>query len=274
MSPEDAKAILGIYRPGTSDAGDPFFAEALKLAGEDPEIGKWLAREHALDAAISHKLGAVPVPPGLKAALMSTIEPRNTFEWTWPSALGLAAAAAAITLLLALGFLRPGAKGDAGNSVENFRAEMVNFVSIDPPLEMKSDDLRKIKDHLADSSLTSVDVPEAMQKLPALGCRALLFRGYKVGLICFNLGGDRLAHLMVVDAAAFSGEPLPQGRDFHKEGDWMTATWAQGGKVYLLATQGGQKNLETLLAAARRPLAPGLAALLEMACLALAGTVR
>ncbi len=251
MTPEEARAILEVYRRGADDAGDPFFAEALELASTDPGLGKWFHDEQAMDTAISGKLNSVSVPPGLKAALVATMEPRNTFEWTWPSAAGLAAAAALVTLLLALGFLRPGTKTGGGDALENFRSEMVNFVSIDPSLEMETGDLGKIREHLAaNTALTSIDIPPGIQKLPAVGCRRLLFRGYKVGLLCFHSGGDRLAHLLVVNAAAFDGEPLPQEHEFRKEGDWMTATWARDGKLYVVASQLGQKELETLLAAA------------------------
>lgn len=247
MTREEAKQVLGVHRGGREDVDDAFFAEALKLAGTDGELAKWWAAEQALDAAITSKLQSEGVPSGLKDALLSALEPRNTFEWNWPKAIGFAAAAAAIAVALTLGFVHPGEPRD---SVADFRSEMVNFVSLDPTLEMETGDLQKIQDRLAASaSLVSVHFPAALQKMPALGCRSLLFRGHKVGLVCFRREGNELAHLLVVDRAAFGGAKLPETPDFHKEGDWMTATWAEGDKLYVLASKGGQKELETLLSA-------------------------
>ena len=247
MTPDEAKTILSVYRYGSEDGSNPFFAEALKLASEDADLARWFAAERAFDAAIAGKLTSDSVPPGLKDALLAAVEPRNTFEWTWPRAACLAAAAAGVTLLLALNLFPAREKGD---SVENYRAEMVNFVSLDPPLEMETGDMRKVEDQLARNDVAAhLDVPGGVQKLPVLGCRSLLFRGYKVGLICFRRNGDQLAHLLVVDRAAFAGAKLPAQPDFHQEGEWMTATWTEGGKLYVLAVKGGRKDLETLLAA-------------------------
>ena len=79
--------------------------------------------------------------------------------------------------------------------------EMVSFIRLNPPLEMKSHDLGAIKGWLAKAALPT-EVPPGLAALEPLGCRLLSFRGHDVALICFQREGDRLAHLFVVDRAA------------------------------------------------------------------------
>ena len=246
MTRDEAKIILSGYRFGGADAADPFFAEALKLATEDGELAKWFALEQALDNAIASKLNDKSAPTGLKAALLSPVDVRANFEWTWPRALSLAAAAALITLLTTIGVVRPGRHN--GDTLENYRAEMVSFVKLDPPLEVETQDLQKIESWAGDVTGTApAAIPAGAQKLPALGCRALSFRGYKVGLVCFRRSGNGLVHMLVINRSAFGNLPLPRGRELKQEGEWMTAVWTDGDQVYLVATKGDQRQLESYL---------------------------
>lgn len=63
--------ILGCFRPDGADAGEPGFAEALRLAAEDRELGEWLARERARDAAFAAALGRVEIPAGLRDEILA-----------------------------------------------------------------------------------------------------------------------------------------------------------------------------------------------------------
>lgn len=62
---------MGCFRPDGADAGDPDFAEALRLAAEDRELGEWLARERARDAAFAQALGEVEIPEELRQEIMA-----------------------------------------------------------------------------------------------------------------------------------------------------------------------------------------------------------
>ena len=44
MNNQEAKFILGAYRPGGRDAVDPMFSEALAQAGRDPELRAWFEK--------------------------------------------------------------------------------------------------------------------------------------------------------------------------------------------------------------------------------------
>ena len=71
MDKERARFVLGCFRPDGADASNPDFAEALRLAAEDRDLGEWLARERARDAAFSSALVQVEVPAGLREEIMT-----------------------------------------------------------------------------------------------------------------------------------------------------------------------------------------------------------
>ena len=69
MDSTEAKTILSIYRPGVDD-GDPQFAEALKQAECDPELGAWFAEERASYANVRRRLRAIEPPADLRAKIL------------------------------------------------------------------------------------------------------------------------------------------------------------------------------------------------------------
>lgn len=71
MDKEEARFILGCFRPDGSDAAEPEFAEALQLAAADRELGEWLAKERAQDAEFSSMLDRLPLPEGLREEIMA-----------------------------------------------------------------------------------------------------------------------------------------------------------------------------------------------------------
>lgn len=71
MDKEEAKFLLGSFRPDGADAGDDDFSVALKLAAEDRELGEWLADERGLDAAFAQALSSVAAPAGLRERILT-----------------------------------------------------------------------------------------------------------------------------------------------------------------------------------------------------------
>lgn len=71
MDKKEAKFILQSFRPDGADAGDPDFAEALKLAAEDRALGEWLADERALDSVFSKAFGSIAAPAGLRDSILA-----------------------------------------------------------------------------------------------------------------------------------------------------------------------------------------------------------
>jgi len=74
MDNREAKFILGAYRPNGQDAGDPRFSEALEQARRDPILERWFLDSLAFDAAITEKLRATEVPPGLRESILAGVK--------------------------------------------------------------------------------------------------------------------------------------------------------------------------------------------------------
>jgi hypothetical protein len=73
MDKEQARFILRSFRPDGSDTGDQDFAEALRLAMENRELGEWLAHERAFDAAFANALGSVDLPQTLREDIVACL---------------------------------------------------------------------------------------------------------------------------------------------------------------------------------------------------------
>jgi hypothetical protein len=82
-----------------------------------------------------------------------------------------------------------------------------------------------------------------------MGCRVLSFRGHKVTLLCFCHGKDNkdIAHLFIVERAALPEMKRDEPPVFAKWGGWMTATWTEHGRVYMIAVRGDREAVETYL---------------------------
>ncbi|MFC5051636.1 hypothetical protein ACFPK9_13605 [Rubritalea spongiae] len=74
MDKQQAKFLLRSFRPDGEDAHMPEFADALRLATEDREVGEWLAQERATDAAFAKALNEVPIPDGLRDEILAVLE--------------------------------------------------------------------------------------------------------------------------------------------------------------------------------------------------------
>lgn len=71
MDKEQARFILRSFRPDGADANDPDFAEALKLAVENRELGEWLAGERAFDAEFAQALASVKLAENLREDILA-----------------------------------------------------------------------------------------------------------------------------------------------------------------------------------------------------------
>lgn len=73
MDKEQARFILQSFRPDGADAKDPDFAEALAVAAEDRELGRWLADERAQDGDFATALSEVELPDGLREHILEVL---------------------------------------------------------------------------------------------------------------------------------------------------------------------------------------------------------
>lgn len=68
---QKAKQILNLYRPGTDDALDPAFSEALDFCERDNRLIKWLEQHCANYSALRDEFRQIPVPQGFKEQIIA-----------------------------------------------------------------------------------------------------------------------------------------------------------------------------------------------------------
>jgi len=133
-------------------------------------------------------------------------------------------------------------------SLADFRDEMISFAKLDPSLEMKSNNVSELMTWLHTThAMSGITIPEKVKSMEPVGCRTLRFRGNDVGLICFRRSNGRLLHLFVANRSAFPRLPSRNRAEFSAQGEWMTAAWGDGQHAYVVAVQGDQPALESLL---------------------------
>ncbi|CAN5521272.1 hypothetical protein BH18VER2_BH18VER2_11180 [soil metagenome] len=245
MNREEARLLLQACRSGEGDRDDPQMAEALREAERDPELARWFAEEQAFDRAIAAHLAEVPTPFGLKTRLLAQASPPAAFRFSrW--VIGLAGVAALFFLFAqVIGFWR--GPSSTGTGLTEYSADMVSFIKLPPALEQESNDLETIQTWLARNEALRPAVPPQLAELGPLGCRVLSFRAHKVSLVCFQRDGGRLAHLFVVDRAALPQLKPGQAVVFQRVGEWITASWAEKDRVYMIALQGNEQAVQPFL---------------------------
>jgi hypothetical protein len=247
MNNEEAKLILQAYRPGGQDASDRRFRAALEQAQRDPELARWFANEQALDSRISAKVNASITPPThLKSQLLAQRKIVRPVAW-WRMPAWQLAAAACLALLVTIGVLwfKPADQ----TQFAAYRSEMAEFTGTKlDRLDLMSRDVAEVRRWLAQKeSHGDLVLPAGLDGRPSLGCRLLDWDGHKVSLICFELENKQVAHLLVVDSAAFKDAPTASPI-FKQVGDVATASWSRDGKTYIIASkEASQPDLMKLL---------------------------
>ncbi|MGI9087390.1 MAG: hypothetical protein ACR2HH_06570 [Chthoniobacterales bacterium] len=246
MDNREARALLSLHRAGEVDSPNEQFREAAQRAADNPELARWWADDQASDVAIGRKLQSLHVPAALKERLLAADQPiERVRDGRWRRRI-LLAAAAIIALAVVFGSWRGPFQPAA--SLADYRDEMASFVQVPPSLEMKSNDLSKLVSFLQKAGAPSaMEIPPALRQMEPIGCRRLRFRGYDVALVCFKRAGN-LVHMFVIDRAAVAGKRTPETPQFAPAGEWMTASWEQGGQTCVVMMRGEQAQLEQMLA--------------------------
>lgn len=249
MNNHEAREILALYRPGTADAKDPAFAEALVLARRDPELGRWLEEHCSAYITLRGKFLKIPVPAGLKEQILAEHKIHTPIIfWKRPSA--LLAAAAAIVLLLAVTplLLHKTNKVDYFAAYENWTAKKALLAY---SMDKETDDLEKIRAFLAEKNAPAdYALPARIQSAKTVGCAMLNWQGNPVSMLCFHSGG-RLGPgeksdlwLFVIDHAAVPGAPSADAPVPARVNNQLTAaSWTQGNRTYILAGRGNEEFL-------------------------------
>ena len=245
MNNAEAKFILQGYRPNGADAGDATFSAAVAQARNDPALGEWFARQQSFDAAISAKLGQVPVPADLRAAILAgghvtTAGASHRRWWSQPAWLALAAG---VTVLLAAGVaLWP-----------KQAAAFDEFALADARLGATHGHGGRGGATEALQQLLSQPTTRLGSKLPvdyatlhANGCRSINYHDRDVLEVCFSRNGAWF-HCYIAKAADFPRLASGATPTIVEKGSAAIASWTDEDHVIVVVSRTGRKNLEALL---------------------------
>lgn len=230
MNREEAKSILGTYRPGGADAADPQFAEALRLVERDAELKSWFQEQRAFDSVIAGSLKDLAVPADLKTSILAgRVIVRVPL---WRDSRVRVAAAAAVALMVALGSSKyVGARA----SFSKFREKLIAEAwAGDRHVDFESSEWKEVSRWLAAQNVSNnFNLPPALGDLRVHGASVVDLDGRRIPCVCLA-DGPRHLHLFVVTGAEFSDQPQDGMPDFEKCGGWKTASWQQGEKTFVL----------------------------------------
>lgn len=242
---QEAKFILSAYRPNGCDADDPFFAEALRQARQDPMMAEWFACQQAFDRAICSEL-AQTVPPcnlrdailaGSKISRASRVGHRRSSSRIW---LGLAAGLALIFTLLGTWNSR------ADAAIDPLPVFASNFVAGGYFLTQHGSSLADLTPWLAGQEAPLPgDLPAGLQELHTLGCRTVNYHGRNLSLICF--GQDKQYHLFVARRADFPEMEQMGDVNFLVKSGLTSAAWSDRVNHYVVVSDAVLDDLKICL---------------------------
>lgn len=248
MNTSEAKSILMLYRPGMADAEDPQVAEALALAEDNAELAAWLAARAAQHEALRGKFRQIAPPAGLKEQIISEhaasrrpVSARSAMAWVLAS----------VTLLLLLGTAAIlHVQTPAENTLALYQRDMVRLALRGYPMDLTTNDAGSIRAFLAGNHAPAdFKLRAELRKTAIIGCGVEDWQGAKVSLVCFHTGKPLPPGvasdlwLFVVDRAALKNPPDTNVTQLAKVNRLATATWTEGGKLYLLGLAGDEADI-------------------------------
>lgn len=243
MNPTEAKQILLACRPGTADREDPAVRAALEVVGRDPDLAQWWRDQQQVQAALQERFRQLPIPVTLKDEILARRKV-VAVNWWRSSRVQLAAAAAVLTLLLALVFFRSPAEP---TTFADFRDRMVRTVVREYRMDVTTSAEAEIRGYLrANQGHADYQLPPGLVGVPLSGAGRLSWKGQPVSMICFERRTGVLMYLFVIDRAAFPTVPGARP-EFAEVVQRPTASWVQGGRVYVLASEADEEDLKTLV---------------------------
>jgi hypothetical protein len=248
---DEAKTILVLYRPGTTDAGDPDVAAALALAKQDPELTRWLVEHCARQEAVRAGFRKITTPAGLKEQIISEQAAKAKTGFRRSGALvALAVVVAALAVLAPLWF----SHRTEEDAYTNWRNQMVSTALRGYNMEMATDNPAQVRAYLAQKKAPADYVlPAPLEKTAVSGCAVEYWRGAKASMVCFRTGkplppGEQSdLWLFVIDRAAVKNAPPAGERRFVQVNRMMTVAWTEGDKLYVLGTEGDEQTLRQYL---------------------------
>jgi hypothetical protein len=231
----EAQQVLLLYRPGTPETGETEMMEALDLARRDPELGRWFEQHCAFQKAMSARFRQIEVPAHLRTSILARAQvPEPVISqprpW-WRNPAWLAATAMVVLACLAGLWLKP----HRADQFANYRARMVSGALREYQMDIKTNDMRLVRQDLAARGAPAdYVVPKGLESLHLTGGGRLTWRSNPVAMVCFDRGDKQMLFLFVLNRSAVK-DPPPAMPRLDKVNELVTASWTQGDKTYVLA---------------------------------------
>ncbi len=243
MNRETARQHLIDWRAG-QEPSSPGQSEALRLLESDPILAEWFGKHCQLQADLRDKLRTVPVPAGLKSAILRGMPPQEKI--VRPGFSRMVLLAASVVVLLSLGVLY--FRSDTEAQLTAFRSRMVGNALRNYRMDLLTPDLGQIRSYLAGAHWPAdYQLPANLEKLPGWGCARLTWQAKPVSMICFATNGRPDLYLFVADQQDVGGGAANASVQIQKDKRLITATWTQAGKLYLLTGEADEKALKAYL---------------------------
>jgi len=244
MNRDEAKYILSVFHLGGQDVEDPQFREALELSKQDPVLGAWFANEQAIDARISQKFTAFPVPAELTTRLFAARKIIPARAW-WQRPAWERAAACLLLVLVLSGWLLHSAGRPRFTEFRTFVADSAAQLE---HLDLLSTNLAEVRQWLQERNAPSdFVVPAGIHGRPSIGCRKFSWNGRPIGLVCFKIDKVGTAHLFVMNRATLRHAPGANPEFALSNNGVATASWSKDQRIYVLAGKMDERQLRRLL---------------------------
>lgn len=247
MTREEAKLILGLFRPDQDDPADALFAEALRLVESDQELALWFEAEKAFDARTRDAVRQIAPPPGLRESLLAEnkILRPSFFSGRYSAALAIAAVLVALVGIAAL--MRPSAGVLADPALAALALKIPALTALHDHSKSSPGDMDVIRAWLAaNGGQAGFTIPNGLKNAAGVACEVTEIEGKNVTILCFEIGNNRIAHLYVVETP--SSNPGTGGKPAFFELDGVSvATWHERGLSYFLAERGPIASVRGLL---------------------------
>lgn len=238
-----------LYRPGTADAEDPSFTDALAVCERNPELKNWFAEHCALYSALRTKFKEISVPDGLRQQIIS--ERKAHTVPMWQKAVLLVGALAVVGLVL---WRMPWPQPHEPHTFAFYRAYMVGEANRRYTMDLLTNNLDQIRLYLTQSgAVTNYMLPANLQKNALVaGCVKSEWQGEHVSMICFQTKPMAPTSsdlwLIVTASSSATGTPKSATPIFDKTMPGVTtASWTVDGKTYVLGVKGDEQLLAKFL---------------------------
>lgn len=214
------------------------------MCRQDADLASWFDHHCAVQAVIRAQLRTVVAPEGLREQILSEYKAKVLTVW-WRRPVVLATVAS-LALLISVGslWLNLPRQGEQDVSFSAYRNRMVRTVVRDygSAMDLETNNVAQIRAYLAQQQAPADYVlPRNLEQTETVGCGALSWQGKPVAMICFRTGKPLPAgaksdlFLFVIDQQDVIDPPQISATILTNVSSLITATWQQGGKIYLLA---------------------------------------